>query len=72
MMLSLIEGMWLLPGPVVKNIAQVRNATTLSAPVLAGVRLGLALGAWVVAGGVIGTRKTGGRATHVFDLWSDA
>jgi hypothetical protein len=47
-MLSLIEELWLLPEPVVKHIAAVRNAKTLPALVLAGVQLGLALGAWVV------------------------
>jgi hypothetical protein len=47
-MLSLIEELWLLPEPVVKHIAEVRNAKTLSTLVLAGFRLGLALGAWVI------------------------
>jgi len=48
MMLSLIEGLWLLPDTVVEKMTRVREATTLSALVLAGFQLGIALGAWVV------------------------
>ena len=38
MMVSLIEEMWLLPETVIKDIALVRTATTLSALVLASFR----------------------------------
>jgi hypothetical protein len=47
-MLSSIEGLWGIPNAVVEHVDAIREATTLAALVLAGVHLGLALGAWVV------------------------
>ncbi len=47
-MLATIEGLWGIPDAVLEHVEQVRTATTLAALVIAGLHLGLALGAWVV------------------------